>query len=115
MFDIGAGELMLIGIIVIFLFGPEKLPEFAKMVSKGMGKMKQAQDALKDGLSTIQTEMKFDLDLDAPHIPKRRDQIYINDLPTIPASELEVKNLNSSEELTEKQNINKENTEDKTL
>lgn len=45
MFDVGGGELLLIVMAIILLFGPKKLPEIAKTVSKGFYEVKKAQQA----------------------------------------------------------------------
>lgn len=43
MFDVGGGELILIVMAIILLFGPKKLPEIAKTMSKGFREVKKAQ------------------------------------------------------------------------
>lgn len=43
MFDVGGGELILIVLAIILLFGPKKLPEIAKTISKGFREVKRAQ------------------------------------------------------------------------
>lgn len=43
MFDLGGGELLLIVLAVLVLFGPKKLPELAQSLGRGMREFKRAQ------------------------------------------------------------------------
>lgn len=62
MFDIGGGELILILLVILLLFGPKKIPEFAQMVGKGMNNIKKAQSQLQSQIHNMQQEMKIDPD-----------------------------------------------------
>ncbi len=57
MFDVGGGELILIVLAIIVLFGPKKIPEIAQMFGKGMQQFRKAQQELKDQISIVQTEV----------------------------------------------------------
>ncbi|MDA3843798.1 MAG: twin-arginine translocase TatA/TatE family subunit [Candidatus Kapabacteria bacterium] len=57
MFDVGGSELILILLAVLVLFGPKKIPEFAKMMGKGMQKVKQAQSQFQEQMRDIQQEI----------------------------------------------------------
>lgn len=54
MFGIGDTELLLIAIFAFLLFGPDKLPELGKTLSKGLKQVKQAQDSV---TSVVQKQM----------------------------------------------------------
>jgi sec-independent protein translocase protein TatA len=43
MFDLGGGELLLIVLAVLVLFGPKKLPELAQSLGRGMREFRRAQ------------------------------------------------------------------------
>ena len=60
MFDVGGGELLLIVLAILLLFGPKKLPEVAQTIGKGMRKVKQAQAQFQSQLSEIQKEINTD-------------------------------------------------------
>jgi TatA/E family protein of Tat protein translocase len=42
MFDVGLPELLVIIVIALIVFGPNKLPELAKAFGKAMGEFKKA-------------------------------------------------------------------------
>jgi TatA/E family protein of Tat protein translocase len=71
MFDVGSGELLLIIVAIIVLFGPQKLPEIAQMVGKGMKKFRDAQDEFKGQLNNIKDEINLSADGATPK-PVRR-------------------------------------------
>jgi sec-independent protein translocase protein TatA len=48
MFGIGSGEMLLIFLAILLLFGAKKLPELAKGLGKGMKEFKKAQSELDD-------------------------------------------------------------------
>ena len=54
MFDVGAPELLVLAVIAVILFGPEKLPEFARKVARVINYVRNvagsAQQQLKDEL-----------------------------------------------------------------
>ena len=52
--SLGTGELILIGLVVLLLFGGKKLPELMKGLGKGIKEFKEAQ---KDITSEIQKGM----------------------------------------------------------
>ena len=62
MFNIGPGELIVILILALVLLGPEKLPEMARTVGKGMRELRRATEDLKD---QVETEF-YKLDDDKP-------------------------------------------------
>ena len=62
MFDIGLPELLLIGVVVLLMFGPDKLPEIARSLGKGMQKVKQAQMQFQNELNNVKEEMKVQED-----------------------------------------------------
>src|SRR5688500_16765405 len=51
MFDLGGGELLLIVLAVLVLFGPKKLPELAQSLGRGMREFKRAQREFTDQIN----------------------------------------------------------------
>lgn len=57
MFDVGGGELILILLVVLLLFGPNKLPELARSVGKGLRSVRKAQEDLTQQIRDISAEV----------------------------------------------------------
>lgn len=47
MFGIGGGELLLIMIVILMLFGSDKIPDIARTLGKGMAQLKNATNEIK--------------------------------------------------------------------
>jgi sec-independent protein translocase protein TatA len=69
MFDIGGGEVLLILVFVLLMFGPKKIPEVMASVGKGIRKFRQAQDQLKQQLRDMSAEIEQATDV--PAAPKK--------------------------------------------
>lgn len=63
MFDVGAGELLLIVVIVLLLFGPKKIPEVAQMIGKGIREFRKAQDSFKQTVRDISADIETSTDI----------------------------------------------------
>jgi TatA/E family protein of Tat protein translocase len=57
MFDIGGGELILILLAILVLFGPKKIPEIAQMIGRGVQQVKKAQSQFESQMSDIRDDM----------------------------------------------------------
>jgi sec-independent protein translocase protein TatA len=55
--NLGAGEVIVIALIVLLLFGGKKIPELMKGLGKGV-------KSFKEGLNDIETEIKKDVSSD---------------------------------------------------
>jgi TatA/E family protein of Tat protein translocase len=71
MFDIGGGELLLILVAVVVLFGPKKLPEVAQMIGKGMQQVRKAQAQFTSQINDIQNEVKSTIEEEPVKEPKK--------------------------------------------
>ena len=60
--NLGAGEIILIILVILIFFGPKKIPEIAQGIGKGMREFKKAMRDVEDGLKTEDTH--------APSAPK---------------------------------------------
>jgi len=58
MFGIGFPELILIMAVALIVVGPDKLPELAKSLGKGIVELKKAASSLKDTLNEEEEETK---------------------------------------------------------
>jgi sec-independent protein translocase protein TatB len=54
MFNIGPGELMVILILALVLLGPDKLPEVARSIGKGMKELRRATEDIRN---TVEEEL----------------------------------------------------------
>ena len=62
MFDIGMGELALIGLLALFVLGPKRLPEVARMAGLWVGRMRRFIASVKEDFDQeLQTEELADL------------------------------------------------------
>jgi len=52
MFDLGMQELIVIFAVVLIVFGPQKLPELARSLGKGVAELKKALNGIKDQIDT---------------------------------------------------------------
>lgn len=55
--SIGAPEIFVIFLIILVLFGADKLPEIAQSIGKGMNEFKKASDNLKDEIENGKREI----------------------------------------------------------
>ena len=56
--SIGAGELMVIFLVVLLLFGGKKLPELAKGLGKGMREFKKATREVQSEIHNIERQVQ---------------------------------------------------------
>lgn len=52
----GTPELLVIFLLVLILFGPDKLPELAKQIGKGMRQLRNASNDIKRQLNLMDDE-----------------------------------------------------------
>lgn len=82
--SLGTGEVVLILLVVLMLFGSKGLPEFAKNIGKGMREIKTASNEIKRDIQNSALEMRKDLNMENPlkEIEKstKFDSIKIPDL-----------------------------------
>lgn len=71
MFGIGAGELIIILIAGLIIFGPGKLPEVGRAIGKGLREFRKAQAAFSATLDEVSTEPK-----------KREEKVSLEKNPT---------------------------------
>jgi len=57
MFDIGGGELLLILMAVLLLFGPRHLPELSRTLGKGWRQLQKAQEELRQQIRQLSAEL----------------------------------------------------------
>lgn len=76
MFDVGGGELLLILLVVLMLFGPKKIPEFMQMLGKGIRQFKKAQEDL--------TEQIRDLSTVEPTVPSTPAPVVVAPASVVP-------------------------------
>lgn len=60
MFGIGGSEIILIVIVIVMLFGADKVPEIARTVGKGMAQLKNATNDIKSEIHRSAEENGFD-------------------------------------------------------
>jgi len=55
---LGGGEMGLIFLVVLLLFGAKKLPELARGIGKSAGEFKRARDEFEREITAAETEVK---------------------------------------------------------
>jgi len=83
MFNIGPGELIVILILALVLLGPEKLPEMARTVGKGMRELRRATEDLKDQVETEFYKLDDDKPPQAPIVKAPEGPRYPKTTPAV--------------------------------
>lgn len=74
MFDVGGGELIVIVLAILLLFGPKKIPEIAQMISKGMSQVRKAQQQFSAQITELQRDLNSAANLDKIEVIKESTQ-----------------------------------------
>lgn len=61
-FNLGAGEIFMVILVVLLLFGSKKIPEFARGLGKGIRQFKDATSDVQRDIEDSVKETKKDLD-----------------------------------------------------
>ncbi len=67
MFGLSFGEVLIIAVVALILLGPDRLPDAARTLGKGLRQLRRAADDVKDD---VERELRPELDqLAAMHMP----------------------------------------------
>lgn len=69
-FNLGFGEIFVIFVLVLLLFGADKIPEFARSLGKGIRMVKDATDGVKRDIQSSVDEVKSDVDKNMAKVQK---------------------------------------------
>ncbi len=75
MFDIGFWELVLIGVVVLFAIGPERLPGFARETGRWLGRLRRMANTAK---RELRNELKLHEDQDLQTTIRDLDDLMHN-------------------------------------
>lgn len=84
LFGISGGEILMLILLVLLLFGPKKIPEIARMLGKGLGEVRKVQREINSEIHRYSSEMEGEVrkmesevkkEVEAfKHTPAREDQ-----------------------------------------
>ena len=74
-FNLGFGELFAIFVVVLLLFGADKIPEFARSLGKGIRYVKDATDSVKRDIQTSVDDVKSDIDSNVKSVKENLDVV----------------------------------------
>ncbi len=74
-FNLGFGELFAIFVVVLLLFGADKIPEFARSLGKGIRYVKDATDGVKRDIQTSVDEVKVSIDANMKEVKEGVDVV----------------------------------------
>lgn len=106
MFELGIGEMLVIAIVIVVLFGPDKLPSIARDLGQGVRKMKGAVEDMK-------TEIMKEVDNPVSEIKKEIEKVKTDANPlqdinnTLAETKEEVENLKPWEDPNYKGPVNR--------
>lgn len=82
MFGIGPMELVVIVVVALLIFGPQKLPELARTLGKGLAEFRRASNDLRQSLALdeLQNDLRKTMN-DATHLPPVRPAQAGDSLP----------------------------------
>jgi len=63
-FDISSGELILILLVALILFGPKQIPAIARSIGKGINELRKASDQLKNEVIQESNKIKTEITQD---------------------------------------------------
>ncbi len=73
MFDLGIQELIVIFIVALLVFGPNKLPELGRTLGKGLAELKRAMEGVREHMDAEMHDLKRPLTLE-PTAEKQKDE-----------------------------------------
>lgn len=88
--ELSIGEMLLVGLAIVVLFGPDKLPQIARDLGQGVRKMRGAMEDVK-------TEILKETDNPVSEIKKEIERVKKAAQDYNPMSDLEKDNLNERE------------------
>ena len=100
MFGIGIGELLLIFVIALLVFGPDKLPQVARTAGKFMRDLKRTSDDIRSSIEREINISELRQTLDLPEEVKRT----MKDL-VLPPEEVETRRQAKMRELAERRTM----------
>ena len=68
MFGLGFSELVMVLVVALLVFGPEKLPEFARTLGKVTGQLRRTMDDLKHEISLPLREIESSIKSQPPQV-----------------------------------------------
>lgn len=71
--QIGMSELLVILVIVLLVFGPKKIPELARNISRGLNEFRRAAEDVKEELTLDPDRPARTASRPAPPLPKSND------------------------------------------
>lgn len=74
-FNLGFGEIFVIFVLVLLLFGADKIPEFARSLGKGIRMVKDATDGVKRDIQSSVDEVKADVDKNMANVQKEFEPV----------------------------------------
>lgn len=72
-FNLGFGELFAIFVVVLLLFGADKIPQFARSLGKGIRYVKDATDSVKRDIESSVDEVKNDVGVNMDEVKKNME------------------------------------------
>ncbi len=77
MFDLGMQELIVIFVVALIVFGPQKLPELARSLGKGMAELRKTLQGVKEQIDSevgdLESQIKEEVEEITKDIPSAKD------------------------------------------
>lgn len=113
-FNISGGEILLIIIVIYLVFGPKKIPEFARMIGKGINEMRRATSDIRNEITREANKVKSDIgiDIDDPFKTTRKTSPPSNPASTEPYTSKK-EDISNEEASVKDKTVKKEKTSEK--